>query len=104
MSDTVTLEMSCDDPNAAIYYTLDAKDPTTSSTQYTGPISISSTTVVRAVAVRDGYLDSFTHSATYFYGISHTVPIVSIVTDPDNLFDYNKGIMVMGPNATSEFP
>lgn len=104
VSDTVTLEMSCDDPNAAIYYTLDAKDPTTSSTQYTGPISISSTTVVRAVAVRDGYLDSFTHSATYFYGISHTVPIVSIVTDPDNLFDYNKGIMVMGPNATSEFP
>ena len=59
---------------------------------------------MRAVAVRDGYIDSFIRSATYLYGVEHTLPVISIVTDPDNLFDYNKGIMVMGPNATDEFP
>lgn len=103
-SDTVTLEMSCDDPGAAIYYTTDCSDPTSASTPYTGPISIGQTTVVRAVAVRDGYMDSFVRSATYLYGVSHTMPIISIVTDPDNLFDYNTGIMEMGPNALEEFP
>ena len=59
---------------------------------------------MRAVAVRDGYMDSFIRSATYLYGVSHTMPVISIVTDPDNLFDYNTGIMEMGPNAEEEFP
>lgn len=103
-NDTVTVEMSCSDPNAAIYYTTDCTDPTSSSTLYTGPITVSSTTVLRAVAVRDGYMNSYTHTGTFLYGVSHTVPIISIVTDPDNLFDYNKGIMVKGPNAEEEFP
>ena len=103
-TDAVTLELSCSDPNTQIYYTLDCSDPTSAATPYTGPIQISSTTVVRAVAVRDGYMDSFIHSATYLYGVSHTMPVISIVTDPDNLFDYNTGIMEMGPNAEEEFP
>ena len=104
MTGAVSLELSCDDPRATIYYTLDCTDPTSAATPYTGPIQLASTTVVRAVAVRDGYIDSFIRSATYLYGVEHTLPVISIVTDPDNLFDYNKGIMVMGPNATDEFP
>lgn len=103
-TDAVTLELSCSDPNAQIYYTLDCTDPTSASTPYAGPIEISSSAVVRAVAVRDGYMDSFIHSATYLYGVSHTMPVISIVTDPDNLFDYYTGIMEMGPNAEEEFP
>ena len=40
-------------------------------------------------------------SRTYFVGVNRKelygdVPIISIVTDPENLFDYNKGIYVMG--------
>ena len=30
--------------------------------------------------------------------------VVSLVTDPDNLWDYNTGIYVMGPNAWAEAP
>ena len=40
-------------------------------------------------------------SRTYFVGVNRKelygdVPIVSIITDPENLFDYNKGIYTMG--------
>ena len=38
----------------SIYYTTDGTDPTTSSTLYTGPITISETTTLRAIAVKDG--------------------------------------------------
>jgi len=37
--------------NATIYYTIDSTDPTTSSTVYTSPISISATVTLRAIAV-----------------------------------------------------
>ena len=41
-SDTVTLELTCGDPDAAIVYTTDGSRPTTSSELYTGPITIAS--------------------------------------------------------------
>lgn len=40
--DAFRLTLSCDDPDAAIVYTLDGSLPTTSSPIYTGPISIES--------------------------------------------------------------
>ena len=62
------LSLSCpDDGQASIYYTTDGTSPSSASTRYTGPIEISSTTVVRA-AVPD--LDSILQvdsSASYLY-------------------------------------
>lgn len=39
---------------ATIYYTTDGSDPTTSSNQYSTAISLSSTSTVKAIAVKDG--------------------------------------------------
>ena len=62
---------------------------------------ITKANIVRAMAeLSDGTFTPII-SRTYFVGVNRKelygdVPIISIVTDPENLFDYNKGIYVMG--------
>ena len=58
------MTLSHDDADAAIHYTLDGNDPTTSSTQYTAPFTINATTTVKAIAVKDG-VSSAVASATF---------------------------------------
>jgi hypothetical protein len=50
---------------AKIYYTLDGTAPTTSSAVYSGPLSISSTTTLKAIAVYQGIANSDVSTATY---------------------------------------
>jgi hypothetical protein len=50
---------------ATIYYTTNGQQPTTSSTKYAGPVSVSSSEVVQAVAIENGYTDSFVAAANY---------------------------------------
>ncbi|GAC1417224.1 MAG: hypothetical protein NVSMB62_07680 [Acidobacteriaceae bacterium] len=52
-------------PNAVIYYTTDGSIPTASAQQYTGPITISSSQTLTAVAVATGYTNSAPMRATY---------------------------------------
>lgn len=70
--DTQLVELSCSDADAKIYYTTDGTIPTTESKEYTGKILISSNTTLKAVAVKDGYLDS-AYSATVFEIAGDTV-------------------------------
>src|SRR5205085_8778534 len=50
---------------ATIYYTTDGSTPTTSSTPYTGPISVTSTQTIKAIATAPGYTTSAMASAAY---------------------------------------
>jgi hypothetical protein len=74
----ITLTLTCEDPNAEIWYTLDASIPhiatggrrgVTNWTgfQYTEPISITRTTCVRAVAVKSMWQDSGLVSHSFIY-------------------------------------
>lgn len=51
--------------DATIYYTLGNSEPTIESAVYEAPITISATTTLKAVAVRDGYNDSEIATAEY---------------------------------------
>ncbi|HEV3040956.1 MAG TPA: chitobiase/beta-hexosaminidase C-terminal domain-containing protein, partial [Candidatus Angelobacter sp.] len=68
--------------NASIRYTLDDTEPTeTHGTLYTGPISIGSTTTIKAVAFRAGLADSLVSTGTYTVT---TAPSYSITVGPQS--------------------
>ncbi|MDP4642817.1 MAG: lamin tail domain-containing protein [Opitutales bacterium] len=136
------VEIACDTVGSDIYYTVDGTTPAADNgTLYSGAITISQTTVLRAAAFVTGYQPSdvdtqtyiflddiiaqgtnvtglapefptsavngqdfdygmdtdITQSATYSSQIEAAmtaIPSISIVTDPDNLFDASTGIYV----------
>ncbi len=60
---TVTISDSAS--GAVVYYTTDGSTPTTSSTQYAGPITISSSAVIKAMATFSGLTNSNVATASY---------------------------------------
>jgi hypothetical protein len=67
-----TVSLSDATQGAAIFYTIDGTTPTTNSTQYTGPITVSQTETIEAIAVVAGYTSSPVFSATYTINLPPT--------------------------------
>lgn len=64
--DVQNVELTCATDGATIYYTLDGSTPTTGSTEYTGAIAVSTTTTIKAIAVKGGEISKVA-SATYTF-------------------------------------
>lgn len=79
---TVTLTDSSS--GATIYYTTDGTTPTTSSTKYSGPIAVTSTTTLEAIAVAQGYSQSAIATGTYMLTPPGSGPTVSVVVTTDD--------------------
>jgi hypothetical protein len=60
------VSISSKTPNATIYYTLDGTTPTRRSPRYSGPVRLAAPTILSAIAIRDGYLDSPVSNASYY--------------------------------------
>jgi hypothetical protein len=62
---TQTVSIADTMSGSTIYYTLNGTTPTTSSTLYSGAITVAATTTVNAIAVATGYTNSSVATATY---------------------------------------
>lgn len=63
--ESVIVSMSSGTSGASIYYTTDGSAPTTSSTLYTGPVTLTSSVTLSARAVKAGMNDSSVTTATF---------------------------------------
>ncbi len=88
--DGLSVELSAP---GSIYYTTDGSVPGTDSAAYTGPIALSGTTILRAVAVEEGALPSPVATLSFFLNEGHSLPVLSLVADDLAAFDamYNAG-------------
>ncbi|TND04090.1 MAG: hypothetical protein FD123_3861 [Bacteroidetes bacterium] len=93
-------------PGETIRYTLDGSVPVISSPVYSAAVLIDSTRVLRARSFPSsaGMLPGLTSTNTYFINENVTLPVVSVSVNPYDLWDWNNGMYVMGPNADTAFP
>lgn len=104
----LVLELSCPKRDA-IFYTLDGSIPTLDSMFYEGPVVLPASEQVQSCVLRACSYDEDTgiwgelFTRTYFYA-EHmetirdrfSTCIVCLTSDPCNLYDYERGIMVEG--------
>lgn len=102
----ISVTISAPNPFAAIFYTTDSSEPKIDPSMiYSGPITINTTTVLRAIAVVNGEISSDVSTATYFVG--NTIPtstkVVSLATDEEYVYGDELGALEVGTNG-SEVP
>ncbi len=127
------LTISHPDPQAVIRFTTDGSDPDDNSEIYVQPLEIkdrseegpdisliptsprwnppegnvSRAMVVNVRAFREGFLPGPVKSAVFFINekenFTHDISVVSIVTPPENLFDDDYGIYVVGSGDNANY-
>ena len=101
---TGTVQVTIDVPaNTTVYYSTDGSIPTKDSLLYTQGevLSFTRVTALRARAFdNNGLLQpSRTITQTYLVNVYHTMPVVSLVTDPDELWNPEDGMFTVGDNV-----
>ncbi|HZK24357.1 MAG TPA: CotH kinase family protein [Oscillospiraceae bacterium] len=101
---TLTLAPSLSLAGAVIRYTTNGQEPTANSPLYKSPLSLNKTTIIRAKCFANGLLASKTANNSYFIKENTPLTVISILIDPQDLWDKKQGIYVLGSNADPEFP
>ncbi|MEO8085850.1 MAG: CotH kinase family protein [Bacteroidota bacterium] len=101
---TQSLVLSTTFPGGVIHYTTNGNTPDGTSPIYSSPISISTTKSIRASVFAINVLPSAVITNTYFINFDCKLPVYVLTTDSANLWDYNTGIYVEGPNAEAGSP
>ena len=71
--DPINVNITCGTSGAKIYYTTDGSTPSTSSTQFTAPFTVSTATTVKAISARDNEVSEVVEAA-YTFGTATPVP------------------------------
>ncbi|MEE9431727.1 MAG: lamin tail domain-containing protein [Melioribacteraceae bacterium] len=86
------VQLSSNSANAVITFTTDGTKPKSNSSIYSTPFEISKTTIIRARTFEDNKLPGKIITKSFFINTPHTLPIVSITSNPDLLFGEVSGI------------
>ncbi len=87
----ITVALTTTEPNSVIRYTTNGAEPTVASALYSAPITVSSTTAIRAKTFSNNanIPGSFIESNTYVIGANHTMPVFCLNGDFNSLFNNN---------------
>lgn len=91
-STSLSLNISDDDPLTNIVYTTDGSNPDSLSPIMPDPLVLTSSSVIRARALKDNYIDGPIVSNAYYIDKDFNLPVLTLITDPDNMFDSEIGI------------
>lgn len=89
---SISVSISTNTPASSMFYTLDGKEPTPASPAYTAPVNVNATTVIRARCYSPETNPGLIATGTYFINEHTTLPVISLTTDPYNLYDPDYGI------------
>ena len=94
----VDVSMNCSTEGAEIFYTTDGSTPTTSSTLYTAPFTVSEATTVKAISAKD---DMVSEVITASYDIAPSVCLGDLVAMDNNeqlVFDHEATVLYQNGN------
>lgn len=90
----ITVYVQYDSCDAPVYYSIDGSMPTQESTLYVDPIPVNRTTVFRAAVVYNESAPLQVVNRSYFIDTQHHLPVLSLVSDPENFWHPDSGIYV----------
>jgi len=83
---SISVQIASPTPGSHIHYTTDGADPTEAKPTYTGLIPVTTATVIRAQVHAPPLFPSRVVTQTYLVNVPTTLPVMSVVTDPNNLW------------------
>ena len=103
-SSGLKITISTANPSDSVYYTIDGSDPSLSSALAKDGITVSTSKVIKARILKYGLIPGKIITNSYIIYDCKNLPVVSISMNPEDLWNYNTGIYVLGPNAEAKNP
>ncbi len=102
-SGTQSVNLSTVSPTAEIRYTLDGTNPLETSALYTSSLNFDTITNLRARCFDTGTMPSEVITNSYLINVSHSLPVISITTEPKNFYNDTIGIYCIGTNGVTQW-
>jgi fibronectin type 3 domain-containing protein len=94
-----TITLSTTTAGATIYYTTNGAAPTTASTQYATPITVTTPLTIKAIAVKSGFIDSSVLTTAYTISTGTGSVVIQYWTDATAALATNTGQATLSRSA-----